>query len=102
MIKTLKVGQTKKGSRVWLEGKALIENGFTHGTRYSINDESSTAVLFVNIEGKRKVAGTITRPIIDLLSKKNDIFTDTVQVTFNTNTIILCSRFKTFSILYAA
>lgn len=89
--KIYKVGQTKKGARVWLEGNILKEHGFKHGTVYHAEYIGNEAIVIQpDIDGKKKVAGSIDRPIIDLLNKKiGTMFKDKVQVAFMGFTIII-------------
>ena len=67
--KTVQARMTSKGLRIWLEGNDLIDAGFNHGTTYTIDIGTKDVVLYVDSTGKRKVAGTQTRPVIDMQSK---------------------------------
>ena len=75
--KTYKVGSNRGHKRVWIEGKMLLEFGFTKGLRFSrvMHQE----LKYVKMEliadptyGKHTVAGTEARPIIDLNGKYLD------------------------------
>ena len=69
---TRKSGSNRGCRRLWLEGKALQQNGFTVGTRLQIVKKANCVLLTVSDDesAKRiKIAGTETRPIIDLNGK---------------------------------
>lgn len=71
--KKLNVGQNRGKSRVWIENGPLTEYGWTRGTRYTFvcqKEGSGWARLNKDTSGKRKVAGTDTRPIIDLCNNQ--------------------------------
>ena len=68
--KTLNVGQNRGKSRVWIENGPLNEYGWTRGTRYAFEFCCDCAKLSKDTSGKRKVAGTDTRPIIDLCNQQ--------------------------------
>ena len=92
-MKTLKVGETKRGKRIWIEGKDLINAGFTHKTPYYIQYENNTVHYIADKGGKRKVAGTPARPIIDLVSKtKLNTFGNTIEVQFGLGIIFIKSN----------
>jgi len=86
--KTIQARQTAKGLRIWLEGSALADHGFSHGNGYSVEYNANSIILWHD-DGKRKVAGSINRPVIDLQSKKiNTIFVEgMVQVDFTMGAI---------------
>lgn len=67
-----KSGSNRGQRRLWLEGKALQENGFTVGTMLQIVKKPDCVLLTVSNDEsvKRiKIAGTQTRPILDLNGK---------------------------------
>ena len=61
-----KVGMNKGKPRIWLEGSELISNGITHGMRFDVHPVKDGLAIQINPEGKRKIAGTPARPIIDM------------------------------------
>ena len=67
-----KSGLNRGNRRLWLEGKALQANGFTVGTMLQIVKKPNCVLLTVsNCEDVKriKIAGTDTRPILDLNGK---------------------------------
>ncbi len=67
-----KSGSNRGNRRLWLEGKALHDNGFTVGTMMQITKKSGCVLLTSSKDEsvKRiKIAGTRTRPILDLNGK---------------------------------
>ena len=73
-----KLGKTRagEGTRIWLEGKRLIDHGFTHGShvrrewhegklRLAVVDAGTFAAL-PRVE-RTTVAGSPERPIIDIV-----------------------------------
>ena len=60
----------KGTSRIWLEGKRLVEAGFEVGTRYDryadFNPRGGAIQLIANPNGKFKVSGKGEKPIIDI------------------------------------
>jgi len=83
----LQARMTSKGLRVFLEGSYLTEAGFNHKVGYDISlyPVNGKVIIDLNSSGKRKVAGSIKRPVIDLQSKKlSTVFTEgKVEVIFN-------------------
>lgn len=67
--KKLLCRHTNRGGRVWLEGKALAKHGFHNKALYSVEYTDATITLTLNSTGDRAVAGTPSRPIVDLHSK---------------------------------
>lgn len=65
------IGTNKGNRRVWIEGDILASNGWTRGTRYDrlVEVETGRIHLTANPDGKYKVAGTDSRPILDLAGK---------------------------------
>ena len=68
----VKVGASKRipQSRIWIEGRRLIDAGFAHGARYDVVWTDAGATLKLCPAGARKVAGTIDRPIIDITGER--------------------------------
>jgi len=59
----------KGTSRIWLEGKRLVEAGFEVGTRYDRYTDFNprgAIQLILNPHGKFKVSGKGDKPIIDI------------------------------------
>ena len=65
------IGTNKGNRRVWIEGDLLASQGWTRGTRYDrdVCVETGRIHLTANPDGKYKVAGTDSRPILDLAGK---------------------------------
>ena len=63
---TRKLGTNRGNRRAWIEGATLAAAGWTRGTRYTRTVTADAIVLVRDDSGPRKVAGTPTRPIIDL------------------------------------
>jgi hypothetical protein len=84
-----KIGKNRGKSRLWIEGQALIDAGWQVGDRFNIVYDGDNIRYERNPEGKRKVAGTPTRPIIDTNSDaiKDAVGDDRVTVSL-TNGII--------------
>lgn len=59
----------KGTSRIWIEGKRLVEAGFEVGTRYDRSISSEGIELKANPNGKFKVSGKSDKPIIDISGK---------------------------------
>ena len=86
-----KIGSNKGKPRLWIEGKALIEAGLPHGTRWDLVSASQGALcITANEKGSRKVAGSPDRPVIDVTASSLDPLRDaqgdmpaTVTITFN-------------------
>jgi hypothetical protein len=96
--------QGKRGKRVWLEGKNLENSGFSRGTVYTKYftshplDSTATAkfqndlILYPEVDGKAKVAGKGSHPIIDITSQKvakHFEGFENIEVTFESNQIII-------------
>jgi len=65
---TRKIGTNRGRPRLWLEGAILSENGFKHGDRWDISiDVKAAMIITLSEKGKRKIAGTESRPIIDII-----------------------------------
>ncbi|MGN6556206.1 MAG: hypothetical protein ACTHLW_21050 [Verrucomicrobiota bacterium] len=81
----------KPKSRIWIEGKRLVEAGFTVGTRYNRELFENAIRLGIHPEGKFKVSGKGYKPIIDITgSAVTDRFTGThVNVRFEPSCITI-------------
>lgn len=67
---TRKIGSNRGTVRLWLEGSLLSSNGFNHGDRYNIENNTTDTglpclIVSHDADGYRKIAGTAERPIID-------------------------------------
>ena len=86
-----KIGTSKKipHSRLWLEGARLIEAGFSHATRYDVRETLSGIVISAHADGKRRVAGTPERPVIDITGAivRDNFRADFAEVVFSQNVI---------------
>ena len=81
---TRKIGQNKGKPRIWLEGKELTAFGIKHGQRWNVTVAPNTIVIEVAADGKRKIAGTAARPIIDMTGgtvSGAEFISDTISVT---------------------
>ena len=90
MIVERKIGQNRGTSRLWLEGKSLLANGWNNGDRFNAIFTPFGVVYQKDEEGSRKVAGTPDRPIIDTNTNKLLEFADIgdkVEIVFEPNTI---------------
>ena len=68
----------KANSRIWIEGKRLVESGFTVGTLYNRIVESDKITLHRAQDGAYKVSGKGDKPIIDTTGKVvREVFPDT-------------------------
>ena len=64
-----KSGINRGNRRLWLEGKALSDNGFFAGMRLAIVKKSDCVLLTLSTDESIKrvrIAGTSSRPIVDL------------------------------------
>ena len=66
---TRKIGMNRGKPRIWLEGKELTDFGIHHGMRYNVQPINNGLAIAINPEGKRKIAGTKGRPIIDMTGR---------------------------------
>jgi len=78
---TYNIGINKDNPRIWIEGNTLLKEGFKCGDRFDklpCLDNShfkQGLMLLFSSEGKSKIAGNESRPIIDLNGKfLNPIF----------------------------
>lgn len=92
MEKIYKSGTNKGNRRIWIEGSVLLDMGWTRGTRlqrrFVLGVKSGafcdrkSLVLEPATDGGHRVAGTETRPIIDLNGKYlNELFGDYTHFT---------------------
>ena len=79
--KLYKSGTNKNNRRVWIEGKVLLDIGWTKGTKLhkrivtQFGTDRESLVLEPDPDGRHRVAGADTRPIIDLNGRYlNDLF----------------------------
>ena len=92
MIKTTQVKATKRGIRIWQEGKALAEHGFHRGLPYTRSIHNGVITMALG-EGPLTVAGRSRNgkdlPIIDISATSIDGFPigSTVQVTYSASLI---------------
>ena len=96
MIKTTQVKATKRGIRIWQEGKALAEHGFHRGLPYTRSIDNGVITMALGRIGCGKtltVAGRSRNgkdlPIIDISATSIDGFPigSTVQVTYSASLI---------------
>ena len=87
-IKT-KVGNNRGAARIWLEGKRLLDAGWKRGDRYDAIFGSNGLMYIKAEDGKRAVAGTESRPIIDTNSKK---ITEFIAIGETANVIIQANK----------
>jgi len=64
--KILKIGTNRGKPRAWVEGKFLIDAGWVRGVTYNQTIENGALVLTRDISGKKRVAGSAGRPVLDL------------------------------------
>ena len=84
--KVFKSGTNRGNRRVWIEGSALTAIGWVRGAKFSVEIQNqhgltSECLVLVRQRGSqkapRRVAGTETRPIIDINAKfLNGLFGD--------------------------
>ena len=55
--------------RIWLEGKTLLNFGWTRGTTYERKVNGKGWILVRSSKATLKVAGSETRPVIDICGK---------------------------------
>ena len=69
-MKHYKIGKTSKGaSRLWIEGKILSDYGFNVGNHFNVEHGENKLVIRFDNNGKKKVSGNASRPIIDITGK---------------------------------
>ena len=64
--KILKIGTNRGKPRAWVEGKFLTDAGWTRGVTYNQTIENGALVLTAHRNGKKRVAGSVGRPVLDL------------------------------------
>ena len=64
--KVLKIGTNRGKPRAWVEGKFLIDADWTRGVTYNQTIENGALVLTRSHTGKKRVAGSDGRPVLDL------------------------------------
>ena len=64
--KILKIGTNRGKPRAWVEGKFLIDAEWTRGVTYNQTIENGALVLTRAHTGKKRVAGSDGRPVLDL------------------------------------
>jgi len=93
MEKLYKVCTNKGNKRIWIEGKILINAGFTSGMTFAKSITDDAVILsFTDDKPQHKIAGTEQRPIIDLCGKYlTAFFGDATQykAAFNGQTITI-------------
>ena len=92
LVTVVKVGAARRipQSRVWIEGRRLIDAGFAHGTRYNVEWHDAGATLIPDTAGARKVAGAVDRPIIDITGERvRSLQCDSATVTFSAKKITI-------------
>ena len=87
VLDTRKIGLNKGQRRIWLEGKILLKNGFTHGDRFDvISNGDNHLIIAKNAQGERKISGKPDkqgnpRPIIDMsASTITSAFNDNIKM----------------------
>lgn len=79
----LTVGENRGAPRIWLEGKRLLEAGFTRGAKVRATTHDDAVVLTLDEAGDRTVSGKGERPIIDVLGKAVPFASNTsIEVTY--------------------
>ncbi len=89
--KTFKLARNKGNARIWIEGANLLNNGRSVGELFTYAIGETMHVTFAKTEeqresdgllaaaitskhGRGKIAGTATRPIIDICNRKLSAF----------------------------
>ena len=67
---TRQCGANRNHPRLWLEGDTLSRHGWTRGTQFQATFLGDCFLYEKTTPGKRAVAGTPDRPILDTNSKK--------------------------------
>ena len=67
---TRNVGMNKGKARIWIEGKSLENAGWKRGDKFNTVFGDGFITYTKHADGKRAVAGTSTRPIIDTNTDK--------------------------------
>lgn len=77
------VGLNRGKARIWIEGNSLGSAGWKRGDRFNILFNEGSITYTKHKDGKRAVAGTETRPIIDTV-------TDKIRASVGTETETVC------------
>ncbi len=66
--KTLNIGMNRGKARLWIEGNWLAQAGFVRGMAYTVRamPANNMLLIYADEQGSRRVAGTDSRPIMDL------------------------------------
>lgn len=64
------IGTNRAKARIWIEGGCLQNAGWIRGTRYNKEFGNGEIILRRADDGKAKIAGTDTRPIVDMNTVK--------------------------------
>ena len=67
---TRKIGYNREKSRLWIEGTCLLAMKWNHGDRFDISYHDGEIRMWKCANGKRKVAGDPSRPVIDTNTDK--------------------------------
>ena len=65
---TRKIGSNRGKRRLWLEGAILLESGFTHKASFRVTATDKGLRIELSADGNRNIAGTQSRPIVDINS----------------------------------
>jgi hypothetical protein len=86
-----KLGAHRGARRLWLEGTRLSAAGFTRGIPFRATARPDGGLdIVTDVAGDRHVAGTETRPIIDILTHHFGEDVAYVWVTFGIGRILVC------------
>ena len=91
-MNTRNIGLNRGKSRLWLEGRILLDAGFNTGDKYTLTNSNGTLIIAHDpANGKRKIAGTGTRPIIDINSAAllNQFITKKVSIELSGSMLIV-------------
>ena len=77
---TRKIGQNRGKSRLWIEGKHLIAAGLAHGTRWTLTPTDTGLTIQADPEGRRRIAGGPTRPVVDIVGASLGVVGQAAQV----------------------
>ena len=98
MEKQLYTVRSNRGrSRIWLEGKRLMDAGFTRDTQFWVVPNSKAVTLVLTTTETetpnkvRKVSGKGDRPIVDMVGAVVEPFTagDDVEITYTPGRITI-------------
>jgi DNA (cytosine-5)-methyltransferase 1 len=65
-----RIGENRGKPRLWIEGAALASEGWKRGDRFALVFTIDGIDIERRADGKRKIAGTDARPIIDINTPK--------------------------------